>query len=147
MCFRERAKEMWECIHQLESEKFDLTEKMKRQKYEVSNLAEDIQNGTLKMVNLSCQILFFVSRSTSSWTESNMLRNCESTCLSPRPKKDKLEHYWELLCIDYANIVLHITWQQSDVHRTCHTRSSETFTTTGCTHLRYEVSDGPEKEE
>lgn len=46
MCFRERAKEMWECIHQLESEKFDLTEKMKRQKYEVSNLAEDIQNGT-----------------------------------------------------------------------------------------------------
>lgn len=57
---------MWECIHQLESEKFDLTEKMKRQKYEVSNLAEDIQNGTLKMVNLSCQILFFVSRSTSS---------------------------------------------------------------------------------
>lgn len=57
---------MWECIHQLESEKFDLTEKMKRQKYEVSNFAEDIQNGTLKMVNLSCQILFFVSRSTSS---------------------------------------------------------------------------------
>uniref|UniRef100_A0A3B4GA97 Troponin T, slow skeletal muscle n=1 Tax=Pundamilia nyererei TaxID=303518 RepID=A0A3B4GA97_9CICH len=31
---RERAKEMWEWIHQLESEKFDLTEKMKRQKYE-----------------------------------------------------------------------------------------------------------------
>uniref|UniRef100_A0A669CE55 Troponin T, slow skeletal muscle n=1 Tax=Oreochromis niloticus TaxID=8128 RepID=A0A669CE55_ORENI len=31
---RSRAKEMWEWIHQLESEKFDLTEKMKRQKYE-----------------------------------------------------------------------------------------------------------------
>lgn len=26
---------MWEWIYQLESEKFDLTEKMKRQKYEV----------------------------------------------------------------------------------------------------------------
>uniref|UniRef100_A0A3Q0SJD1 Troponin T, slow skeletal muscle n=1 Tax=Amphilophus citrinellus TaxID=61819 RepID=A0A3Q0SJD1_AMPCI len=32
---RERAKEMWEWIYHLESEKFDLTEKMKRQKYEV----------------------------------------------------------------------------------------------------------------
>uniref|UniRef100_M4AH15 Troponin T, slow skeletal muscle n=1 Tax=Xiphophorus maculatus TaxID=8083 RepID=M4AH15_XIPMA len=33
---RERAKEMWEWIYQLESEKFDLTEKMKKQKYEVN---------------------------------------------------------------------------------------------------------------
>uniref|UniRef100_A0A8C6U9T3 Troponin T, slow skeletal muscle n=1 Tax=Neogobius melanostomus TaxID=47308 RepID=A0A8C6U9T3_9GOBI len=33
---RARAKEMSEQIYQLESEKFDLTEKMKRQKYEVS---------------------------------------------------------------------------------------------------------------
>uniref|UniRef100_A0A8C9XRH0 Troponin T, slow skeletal muscle n=1 Tax=Sander lucioperca TaxID=283035 RepID=A0A8C9XRH0_SANLU len=41
---RERAKEMWECIYQLESEKFDLTEKTRRQKYEVSHLAENIQN-------------------------------------------------------------------------------------------------------
>lgn len=32
---REKAKELWEWIYQLESEKFDLTEKMKRQKYEV----------------------------------------------------------------------------------------------------------------
>uniref|UniRef100_A0A8C6NVI1 Troponin T, slow skeletal muscle n=1 Tax=Nothobranchius furzeri TaxID=105023 RepID=A0A8C6NVI1_NOTFU len=32
---REKAKEMWEWIYQLESEKFDLTEKMKKQKYEV----------------------------------------------------------------------------------------------------------------
>uniref|UniRef100_A0A8C9T8G9 Troponin T, slow skeletal muscle n=1 Tax=Scleropages formosus TaxID=113540 RepID=A0A8C9T8G9_SCLFO len=32
---RERAKEMWERMYQLESEKFDLMEKMKRQKYEV----------------------------------------------------------------------------------------------------------------
>uniref|UniRef100_A0A3B4ZN72 Troponin T, slow skeletal muscle n=1 Tax=Stegastes partitus TaxID=144197 RepID=A0A3B4ZN72_9TELE len=31
-----KAKEMWEWIYQLESEKFDLTEKMRRQKYEVS---------------------------------------------------------------------------------------------------------------
>lgn len=29
---------MWQCIYQLESEKFDLTEKMKRQKYEVGAL-------------------------------------------------------------------------------------------------------------
>uniref|UniRef100_A0A3Q3K430 Troponin T, slow skeletal muscle n=1 Tax=Monopterus albus TaxID=43700 RepID=A0A3Q3K430_MONAL len=36
---RERTKEMWERIYQLESEKFDLTEKMRRQKYEVSQLA------------------------------------------------------------------------------------------------------------
>uniref|UniRef100_A0A8C5GUR4 Troponin T, slow skeletal muscle n=1 Tax=Gouania willdenowi TaxID=441366 RepID=A0A8C5GUR4_GOUWI len=33
---REQAKEMWEWIYQLESEKFDLSEKMRRQKYEVS---------------------------------------------------------------------------------------------------------------
>ncbi|XP_034715684.1 troponin T, slow skeletal muscle-like isoform X4 [Etheostoma cragini] len=45
---RERAKEMWECIYQLESEKFDLTEKTKRQKYEVSHLAKNIQNWYLK---------------------------------------------------------------------------------------------------
>lgn len=44
LCFRERAKEMWEWIYQLESEKFDLTEKMRRQKYEVSHLAENVQN-------------------------------------------------------------------------------------------------------
>uniref|UniRef100_A0A8C9XNF4 Troponin T, slow skeletal muscle n=1 Tax=Sander lucioperca TaxID=283035 RepID=A0A8C9XNF4_SANLU len=45
---RERAKEMWECIYQLESEKFDLTEKTRRQKYEVSHLAENIQNWYFK---------------------------------------------------------------------------------------------------
>ena len=48
LCFRERAKEMWEWIYQLESEKFDLTEKMKRQKYEVSHLVENIQNLDFK---------------------------------------------------------------------------------------------------
>lgn len=36
---------MWDSIHQLESEKFDLTEKMKRQKYEVSRVAKNLQNG------------------------------------------------------------------------------------------------------
>uniref|UniRef100_A0A8K9V721 Troponin T, slow skeletal muscle n=1 Tax=Oncorhynchus mykiss TaxID=8022 RepID=A0A8K9V721_ONCMY len=35
---RERAKEMWEWIYQLESDKFDLTEKTRRQKYEVRRL-------------------------------------------------------------------------------------------------------------
>lgn len=43
---------MWECIYQLESEKFDLTEKMRRQKYEVSNLTVNIPNGILKMAHL-----------------------------------------------------------------------------------------------
>ncbi|XP_006805810.1 troponin T, slow skeletal muscle-like isoform X3 [Neolamprologus brichardi] len=42
---RERAKEMWEWIHQLESEKFDLTEKMKRQKYEINVLLNRIQHA------------------------------------------------------------------------------------------------------
>ncbi|XP_034070273.1 troponin T, slow skeletal muscle-like [Gymnodraco acuticeps] len=42
---RERAREMWECIYQLESEKFDLTEKTKRQKYEVKVLLNRIQQA------------------------------------------------------------------------------------------------------
>lgn len=33
---REKAKELWQSIHDLEAEKFDLQEKFKRQKYEVS---------------------------------------------------------------------------------------------------------------
>uniref|UniRef100_A0A8C2YWN4 Troponin T, slow skeletal muscle n=2 Tax=Cyclopterus lumpus TaxID=8103 RepID=A0A8C2YWN4_CYCLU len=41
---RERAKEMWEKIYQLESEKFDLTERTRRQKYEVSHRAGNIQH-------------------------------------------------------------------------------------------------------
>lgn len=45
LLIRQRAKEMWDCIHQLESEKFDLTEKMKRQKYEVSRVTKNFQNG------------------------------------------------------------------------------------------------------
>lgn len=44
---------MWDCIYQLESEKFDLTEKMKRQKYEVSHIAESFQNSILKTINIS----------------------------------------------------------------------------------------------
>lgn len=39
---RERAREMWEWIYLLESEKFDLTEKMRRQKYEVSSFVKNI---------------------------------------------------------------------------------------------------------
>uniref|UniRef100_A0A087Y7W1 Troponin T, slow skeletal muscle n=1 Tax=Poecilia formosa TaxID=48698 RepID=A0A087Y7W1_POEFO len=42
---RERAKEMWEWIYQLESEKFDLTEKMKKQKYEINVLLNRIQHA------------------------------------------------------------------------------------------------------
>ncbi|XP_044035026.1 troponin T, slow skeletal muscle-like isoform X1 [Siniperca chuatsi] len=42
---RERAKEMWEWIYQLESEKFDLTEKTRRQKYEIIVLLNRIQHA------------------------------------------------------------------------------------------------------
>uniref|UniRef100_A0A3Q3B8N6 Troponin T, slow skeletal muscle n=1 Tax=Kryptolebias marmoratus TaxID=37003 RepID=A0A3Q3B8N6_KRYMA len=41
---REKAKEMWQWIYQLESEKFDLTEKMKKQKYEASSPSENIES-------------------------------------------------------------------------------------------------------
>ncbi|XP_051925439.1 troponin T, slow skeletal muscle-like isoform X1 [Hippocampus zosterae] len=42
---RKRAGEMWQCIYQLESEKFDLAEKMKRQKYEITVLLNRIQHA------------------------------------------------------------------------------------------------------
>ncbi|KAG7492103.1 hypothetical protein MATL_G00011130 [Megalops atlanticus] len=42
---RERAKEMWEWIYQLESEKFDLMEKMRRQKYEINVLLNRISHA------------------------------------------------------------------------------------------------------
>ncbi|XP_061666449.1 troponin T, slow skeletal muscle-like isoform X1 [Syngnathoides biaculeatus] len=42
---RKRAGEMWECIYQLESEKFDLWEKMKSQKYEITVLLNRIQHA------------------------------------------------------------------------------------------------------
>uniref|UniRef100_A0A3B3DSI0 Troponin T, slow skeletal muscle n=1 Tax=Oryzias melastigma TaxID=30732 RepID=A0A3B3DSI0_ORYME len=38
-------KSLWEWIYQLESEKFDLTEKMKRQKYEINVLLNRIQHA------------------------------------------------------------------------------------------------------
>lgn len=71
---------MWEWIYQLESEKFDLTEKMRRQKYEVGNLAEntlEMRETTLKMsvefMTSNFQHMFeclftylFISRSTCS---------------------------------------------------------------------------------
>ncbi|KAL7874865.1 hypothetical protein SRHO_G00058350 [Serrasalmus rhombeus] len=42
---RERAREMWEWIYQLESEKFDLMEKMRRQKYEIKVLLNRISHA------------------------------------------------------------------------------------------------------
>ncbi|XP_056885611.1 troponin T, slow skeletal muscle-like isoform X1 [Takifugu flavidus] len=42
---RRRANELWENIYDLESEKFDLTEKMKRQKYEIKVLLNRIQHA------------------------------------------------------------------------------------------------------
>ncbi|XP_037744372.1 troponin T, slow skeletal muscle isoform X2 [Chelonia mydas] len=42
---REKAKELHEWIHQLESEKFDLMEKLKRQKYEINILYNSISHA------------------------------------------------------------------------------------------------------
>uniref|UniRef100_A0A8D3BP84 Troponin T, slow skeletal muscle n=1 Tax=Scophthalmus maximus TaxID=52904 RepID=A0A8D3BP84_SCOMX len=39
---KQRAQEMWNCIYQLESEKFDFIEHMKHQKYEVLQLPTEI---------------------------------------------------------------------------------------------------------
>lgn len=36
--FREKANELWQWLMGLEAEKFDLSEKLKRQKYDVSGL-------------------------------------------------------------------------------------------------------------
>lgn len=38
LLFREKAKELWQSLMGLEAEKFDLSEKLKRQKYDVSHL-------------------------------------------------------------------------------------------------------------
>ncbi|KAF4087534.1 hypothetical protein AMELA_G00071910 [Ameiurus melas] len=42
---REQAREMWEWIHQLESDKFDLNEKIRRQKYEIVVLLNRISHA------------------------------------------------------------------------------------------------------
>ncbi|XP_062330249.1 troponin T, slow skeletal muscle-like isoform X1 [Osmerus eperlanus] len=42
---RERAQQLWEWLYQLESDKFELTEKMKRQKYEINVLLNRIQHA------------------------------------------------------------------------------------------------------
>ncbi|XP_076143190.1 troponin T type 3b (skeletal, fast) isoform X7 [Alosa pseudoharengus] len=40
---KEKAKELWDWMHQLESEKFDHMEKLKRQKYEVTTLRKRVE--------------------------------------------------------------------------------------------------------
>lgn len=42
---KEKAQEMWNCIHQLESEKFEFIEYMKHQKYEIIVLLNRIQHA------------------------------------------------------------------------------------------------------
>ncbi|XP_035868588.1 troponin T, slow skeletal muscle isoform X2 [Phyllostomus discolor] len=42
---RDKAQELWDWIHQLESEKFDLMEKMKQQKYEINVLYNRISHA------------------------------------------------------------------------------------------------------
>lgn len=41
---REKANELWQWMMQLEAEKFDLSEKLKRQKYDVSVLSTSHNN-------------------------------------------------------------------------------------------------------
>ncbi len=42
---REKASELWQWMMQLEAEKFDLSEKLKRQKYDVSaDIQKKLQN-------------------------------------------------------------------------------------------------------
>ncbi|KAH0618975.1 hypothetical protein JD844_018556 [Phrynosoma platyrhinos] len=53
---REKAKELWQSIHDLEAEKFDLQEKFKRQKYEVSlNVCLKIWFSQCEQLNLASQ--------------------------------------------------------------------------------------------
>nr|KAF6266848.1 troponin T2, cardiac type [Pipistrellus kuhlii] len=42
---REKAKELWQCIYNLEAEKFDLQEKFKQQKYEINVLRNRINDN------------------------------------------------------------------------------------------------------
>lgn len=85
---RRRANELWESIYELESEKFDLTEKMKSQKYEVSHLAEIEKTANEMWRHEYFQeyvlIYVFIARSKSSSTESSTLRNCESISTNTR---------------------------------------------------------------
>lgn len=57
--FREKAKELWDWMYQLESEKFEHTEKLKRQKYEVRELSNDLSN-LLKNISLLLSSGFFL---------------------------------------------------------------------------------------
>ncbi|XP_061059890.1 troponin T, fast skeletal muscle isoform X2 [Eubalaena glacialis] len=41
----DKAKELWETLHQLEASKFEYTEKLKRQKYEITNLRSRIDQA------------------------------------------------------------------------------------------------------
>lgn len=59
MCvYREKAKELWDWMFQLESEKFDHIEKLKRQKYEVRKLSSDLSQ-LLKILNFCYDLFFF----------------------------------------------------------------------------------------
>lgn len=43
--FREKANELWQWLMGLEAEKFDLAEKLKRQKYDVSHPAQTMERN------------------------------------------------------------------------------------------------------
>uniref|UniRef100_A0A8C9W7V4 Troponin T3, fast skeletal type n=1 Tax=Scleropages formosus TaxID=113540 RepID=A0A8C9W7V4_SCLFO len=59
---REKAKELWEVMHTLESEKFDHIEKLKRQKYEVSTFHSGVSSKTITLKKSSRYIAAPVSR-------------------------------------------------------------------------------------
>ncbi|XP_043915034.1 troponin T, fast skeletal muscle isoform X3 [Protopterus annectens] len=50
---REKAKELWDWLYQMESEKFDMSEKLKRQKYEITtarNRIDELQSTARRQV-------------------------------------------------------------------------------------------------
>lgn len=86
---------MWESIYQLESEKFDLTEKMKRQKYEVRHLA-DKPHGPLKTKTVAKFSFCFLFVSDQGPPEQNSTRAevvsqfCLSQILIPQHRSTRL---------------------------------------------------------
>lgn len=77
---RQRAQEMWNWIYQLESEKFDLLDQMKRQKYEVCKSCVYLGQGRKRLYfnrNIN-KYLFHLNRLLFCWTGFHTLKSCKS---------------------------------------------------------------------
>lgn len=57
---REKAKELWDWLYQLETEKYEYLEKMKRQRYDVSG----------KIIFLGCNFVYQVKWALSQYQKS-----------------------------------------------------------------------------